>query len=207
MDTWQMIREERASLVDALAALSPQEWDKPSLCEGWSVREVAGHLLALCNMTPFGFFAEIAKAGFRFGRVTTRGIEQSLAGRTDAELVEALRAKIDARNAPPGPTASWLGEAVVHSEDITRAITGGYGKHATEHVMVAADFYRGSNALIGGKRRVDGVTLQATDADWRRGSGPEVSGPMVALLLAITGRAAALDDLTGDGVAVLRGRA
>ena len=207
MDTWQMIKEERAALVDTLAALSPEEWNKPSLCEGWSVREVTGHLLALANMTPFGFFAEIVKVGFKFGNVTTRGIEQSLAGRTDAELVEALRVKIDARNAPPGPSASWLGETIVHSEDMTRALTSGYGKHKTEHVMAAADFYRGSNALIGGKRRVDGVTLQATDADWRRGSGPEVSGSMIALLMAITGRTAALDDLTGDGVAVLRGRA
>jgi hypothetical protein len=57
------------------------------------------------------------------------------------------------------------------------------------------------------KRRVDGVTLRATDADWRHGSGPEVSGPAIAPVMAMAGRKAALDDLTGDGVAVLRERA
>ena len=51
-----------------------------------------------------------------------------------------------------------------------------------------------------------GVALRATDTDWQHGSGPEVTGPMIALLLAMTGRKAALDDLKGDGAAVLRER-
>ena len=69
-----------------------------------------------------------------------------------------------------------------------------------------AEFYAGSNVLIGGKRRVEGVTLQATDTDWSHGSGPLVSGPVMALVLATTGRTAALDQLTGPGVGVLRSR-
>jgi hypothetical protein len=72
--------------------------------------------------------------------------------------------------------------------------------------MRVADFYKGSNLIIGAKRRIDGVTLRATDADWSHGSGPEVSGPLLSLLMAMTGRKEALDDLSGDGVATLRGR-
>ena len=68
------------------------------------------------------------------------------------------------------------------------------------------EFYASSNVLIGGKRRVEGVTLQATDTDWSHGSGPVVAGPALALMLAATGRTAVLDELTGPGVAVLRGR-
>ena len=68
------------------------------------------------------------------------------------------------------------------------------------------DFYRGSNLLIGGKRRAAGLTLRATDTPWSAGSGPEVSGPGVSLALAITGRRAALTDLSGDGVGTLSDR-
>ncbi len=64
----------------------------------------------------------------------------------------------------------------------------------------------GSNLLLGGKKRSTGLTLRATDTDWSAGSGPVVSGPAVSLVLAITGRTVALDDLSGDGLAALRSR-
>jgi hypothetical protein len=73
-------------------------------------------------------------------------------------------------------------------------------------VIAVADFYKNSNLLIGAKNRIDGVTLRATDVEWRHGSGPEVNGPAIALVMAMTGRKAALDDLTGEGVALLRAR-
>jgi len=205
MDTWQMIEEERASLVDALAALPDADWDKPSLCPGWTVREVVGHLIATASMTPPKFFGKLVTSGFNFGKLTSKEIEHHTAGRTNAELVDTLRSKIKARTAPPGPTMSWLGETIVHGEDIFRAL-GGYRPHRAEHVVAVADFYRGSNMLIGAKKRIDGVTLRATDTEWQHGTGPEASGPVIALLLAMTGRKAALDDLSGDGVAVLRQR-
>ena len=205
MDTWQLIRSERASLVDALAALPEAAWDKPSLCTGWSVREVVAHLIATARMTPPTFFAKLAGSGFRFQTMTRRGIEQITNGATNADLVAALRARVDARTAPPGPAPSWLGETIVHGEDIFRALDG-YRDHPVGHVVAVADFYKNSNLLIGAKNRIAGVTLTATDVDWTHGTGPQVSGPAVALVMAMTGRKAALDDLTGDGVAVLRQR-
>jgi uncharacterized protein (TIGR03083 family) len=137
--------------------------------------------------------------------MTRRGIEQIATGATNADLVTALRARVDARAAPPGPAPSWLGETVVHGEDIFRAL-GSYRDHPVEHVVAVADFYKNSNLLIGAKNRIAGVTLKATDTDWTHGSGPEADGPILALVMAMTGRKAALDDLTGDGVALLRQR-
>jgi hypothetical protein len=73
--------------------------------------------------------------------------------------------------------------------------------------MQVADGYKGSNLVIGAKRRVAGLHLRATDADWQHGTGPEVAGPMLSLLLALAGRTAAVrGDLTGDGVAELASR-
>jgi len=73
-------------------------------------------------------------------------------------------------------------------------------------VVRVADFFKGSNLLIGAKRRIDGLALRATDADWSHGNGPEVSGPILSLVMVMTGRQAALGDLSGEGVATLRDR-
>jgi hypothetical protein len=73
-------------------------------------------------------------------------------------------------------------------------------------LTTVANFYKGSNLIIGAKRRITGLTLQATDTDWTHGSGPLVSGPMLSLVLAMTGRKPALVDLGGDGVTLLRSR-
>jgi uncharacterized protein (TIGR03083 family) len=205
MDTWQMIEEERASLVDALAQLPEAAWDKPSLCPDWTVREVVGHMISTANMTPPTFVARLAGSGFNFQKMTRREIARHTSGATNAGLVDALRSRIPAHTAPPGPAPSWLGETIVHGEDVFRALNG-YRQHPIEHVVAVANFYKNSNLLIGSKNRIAGVTLRATDTDWSHGSGPEVSGPAIALVLAITGRKAALDDLSGEGVRILRER-
>ena len=205
MNTWDAIRAERAALVDALAGLPDEAWDRPSLCAGWPVRDVVAHLIATAQMTPPRFFARMIASGFRFGHMTRGNIRRVTDGRSDADLVVAYRSLVNARAAPPGPTVSWLGETIVHGEDIFRAL-GSYRDHPAEHLTAVADFYAGSNLLIGAKNRVAGVRLRATDAGWAHGTGPEAAGPMVALVLAMTGRAVALDDLTGDGVALLRDR-
>lgn len=205
MDTWDMIRSERASLVDALAGLAPADWGKPSLAAGWTVRDVVAHMIATAQMTPPRFFAGLIGTGFRFNALSTKDIARVRAGRSDAQLVDTYRSLIDARNAPPGPAVSWLGETIVHGEDVFRAL-GGYREHPIAHVTAVGDFYSGSNLLIGAKRRIEGLTLRATDADWSHGAGPEVTGPAIALVMAMCGRKRALDDLSGPGVETLRGR-
>jgi len=106
---------------------------------------------------------------------------------------------------PPGPSDTWLGETIVHAEDIRRPL-GIEHRYPTEAVVRVADFFKGSNLLIGSKRRIAGLALRATDADWSHGSGPGVSGPILSLVMAMTGRKEPIDDLTGDGVATLRSR-
>jgi hypothetical protein len=73
--------------------------------------------------------------------------------------------------------------------------------------MAVADSWKNSNLLIGAKRRITGLRLQATDAQWAHGDGPEVSGPLISLILAMTGRKAVHADLSGEGVTELTSRA
>jgi uncharacterized protein (TIGR03083 family) len=201
---WPLIHAEREALAEDLSSLDDAQWQTPSLCEGWSVRDVLGHMTATARMTPARFFTGLASAGFRFNAMTARDISRETA-RTPSEQLAEFRVLIPATTAPPGPVEAMLGEAIVHSEDIRRplGITRDYPQEA---VIRVADFFKGSNLLIGSKRRIAGVELRASDAQWSTGSGPEVSGPALSLVLAMTGRAAALDDLSGDGLATLRSR-
>ncbi len=153
-------------------------------------------------MNPGRFFARFAKAGFRFGRFAEAQIERYREA-TPAETLAMFRRLQHSTSAPPGPKTSWLGEVIVHSEDIRRplGIDHEYPPRAVRQVI---DFYCGSNALIGTKTRIADLTLRATDQDWTHGSGPLVEGRLIDLLMAATGRAQACDRLGGDGVTTLR---
>ena len=203
-DIWPAVHRERRALAEDLADLSPELWQTPSLCAGWTVHQVLGHMVSTAKASPAAFVVGLAVAGFSFDRFTSRRIAAECTGGPPATL-EAFRAVETSTSAPPGPTTSWLGEALVHAEDIRRPL-GIRHSYPLDAVTAVTDFYAGSNMLIGGKRRVDGLTLQATDTDWSHGSGPLVSGPALALMLATTGRTAALDELSGPGVAILRSR-
>jgi uncharacterized protein (TIGR03083 family) len=201
---WPLIHAERAALVADLQQLAPADWERPSLCPGWTVRDVLGHVTSTARMTPPTFFAGLAKAGFRFHQMSAANIKQET-GMSPPEQLAGFAALTTATNHPPGPVEAMLGEIVVHSADIRRPL-GIAHDYPTEALTRAADFYQKSNLLIGAKNRVAGLALRATDADWSSGTGPEASGPMLSLVLAMTGRPVALDDLSGPGVDLLRTR-
>jgi uncharacterized protein (TIGR03083 family) len=201
---WPTIHAERRALADDMAGLSDEQWQTQSLCTEWTVHDVLAHQLSAAQMTPPKFFVKFAGAGFKFDKFAGKEVARQGAGGPAATLA-AFRAASDRTSAPPGPKTTWLGEAIVHGEDIRRplGITHTYPMDAITRTL---EFYAGSNAIIGGRTRVAGLTLTATDADFTIGSGPEVSGPALALLLAASGRKSALDELTGPGVDELRTR-
>lgn len=204
VDMWATIASERGALAEDLADLSDDEWATPSLCAGWTVQDVLAHMTSTAHISPPAFLLGLAASGFSFERFSRKGIER-WRGDRPAQTLRHFREAQYSRTHPPGPSTTWLGETIVHAEDVRRPL-GLVHTYPPETVRQVLDFYTGSNALIGTKRRIDGVTMTATDADWTHGSGPEVRGPMLSLLLAGTGRTVALDDLTGGGVAVLRSR-
>jgi uncharacterized protein (TIGR03083 family) len=201
---WPAIHHERATLASHLAELPATAWGTPSLCQGWSVHDVLGHIVSTAKMTPPRFFVKFAGSGFRFGAMATQQIARETAGGPEATLAE-LRAHADDSTAPPGPVDSWLGEIIVHGTDI-RWPLGIDHEFPVDALIRVAEFYRRSNALIGAKNRVAGVTLHATDTAWSAGTGPEVAGSLHALIMAMTGRQAALSQLSGAGLAVLAPR-
>jgi uncharacterized protein (TIGR03083 family) len=203
-DPWPVIAAERAALADDLDGLADEQWSTPSMCDGWSVHQVLGHMTATARMTPPKFFGKLISSGFAFEKLANRDIANETKDGPAATLA-SFRSLVSSRRHPPGPNDSWLGEAIVHGEDIRRPL-GIAHAYPTDAVRQVAEFYKGSNLIIGAKKRIAGLTLRATDTDWSHGSGPEAEGTVLALVLAMTGRKAALADLSGPGVETLRGR-
>jgi uncharacterized protein (TIGR03083 family) len=200
---WPTVHAERAALAEDLDTLTDAQRQTPSLCPGWSVHDVLGHMTATAKMTKARFIGKLALSRFRFHMMSERNIAAETIGGPNATLAEFRRVQTST-SAPPGPVDSWLGETIVHAEDIRRPLGISHIYPAAALVRVA-EFYQGSNLLIGTKNRIAGLTLRATDTEWSTGSGPEVSGPMLSLLLAMTGTAR-LADLTGEGAVTLRSR-
>jgi uncharacterized protein (TIGR03083 family) len=201
---WPSIHEERRALAKNLADLEPSHWSTPSLCPGWTVEDVLAHLTATAKKSSADFFLGLASTGFRFNAMTAKDVSREK-GSSGAATLENFNSVLGTTRHPPGPLMAMLGEQVVHGEDIRRPL-GILRKYSEDSLTQVADFFKGSNLLLGGKKRVTGLALRATDADWSSGDGPEVEGPMVSLVLMIAGRKAALDDLAGDGMAMLRTR-
>ena len=202
--TWELIHVERQQLLDDLQPVTDQQWHTVSLCPDWDVHQVLAHLVALTKQTPPKFVGRFVASGFRFDKMVAKDVAREGAG-TPAQTLAELAAHVGDTSAPPGPVDSWIGEVVVHGADIRRPLGIAYSPPVATTRQVA-DFYKNSNLLIGAKARIVGVRLVATDTDWTHGAGPDVSGPMLSLVQAMTGRAVALEDLAGSGVSTLRTR-
>jgi uncharacterized protein (TIGR03083 family) len=191
-------------MAETLSGLSAEAWATPSLCTGWSVQQTAGHILAAAEQTPPRFYQELVSARFKFDVFTDRAARR-LGALSPADLIARLRARTTTTNRPPAPVMAMLGEIVVHGADIRRPL--GIAHTVPEEALVAvADSYKKSNLLLGAKKRITGLRLRASDADWRHGDGPEVTGPLASLVLAMTGRTDALRDLDGEGLPTLSSR-
>jgi uncharacterized protein (TIGR03083 family) len=202
-EVWPIVHAERAALIDDLADLTDDQWSHPSLCDGWTVHDVAAHLIHNAKTTRLGIVRDMVRARFDFDRQNAQGVEREH-GAKPAETLVRLRQVATRTSTPPAPLDSRLVEEVTHGEDIRRPL-GIRRAYPSEAVVRSLRYQVRTPVSLGGaKQRVGTVRLQATDEDVSIGDGPEVSGPALSLLLAISGRRVALDDLYGPGVAALK---
>ena len=199
-DVWPLVHAERAALIADLGSLDDSAWDQPSLCAGWTVHDVVAHLVDVARSTRLGFAVDMVRAGFDFDRQNTRGIERARGG-SPGETLQRLREAATRTSTPIAPMDTRLVEEVVHGEDIRRplGITHAYAQEAA--VRSLRQQVRTSTTFGGAKELVAGVRLVVTDADFTLGDGPEVAGPALALLLSVSGRAIAVNELDGPGLA------
>ena len=202
-ETWRTVDAQRADLADLLDDLTPAEWAAPSLCTGWRVRDVAAHL-TLSHMPPATAVVEVLRARGNFDRMVHDSAVRRAALPCD-EFPRRLRAMVGSRRKVPFvPPVVPLLDVLVHGQDIARPI-GRPRPMPPRAAAAAADRVWSVAWPFHARRRLSGLRLTATDASWSAGTGPAVEGPLSALLLLMTGRQVALDELTGEGVGALAG--
>ena len=203
---WSAVSSMRRAVADLLDQLTPDEWEHPSLCAGWRVRDVAGHLSLVPTITTWELLAATPRSGFNLHRVNTR-IARRYGDLPTDRIVARLREHAeDTRTAKMLDTRDSLFDIVVHSQDIAVPLGRSF-EVPVEFVREGLDRVWEMGWPFRAKRRLAGLTLRATDADWTAGQGPQVSGPALALLLLLTGRDdTARPSLTGPGLVNLAGR-
>jgi uncharacterized protein (TIGR03083 family) len=205
---WQHIHEERRSLAATLAGLDDEQWEQPSLCEGWTVKEVAAHVIAhpqigwaqmpgmVARNLGHGYNAMIFREVKRLGERSTR--ESILA---DFQMYDSSTRKV-----PTTTPVEPLIDALVHHQDILRPL-GLRHEMAPEAAAVAADRSRTLAFLSGSRAVVKGTRMVATDIDWSRGRGPTLTGPVQELLMVCMGRGRVAEGLSGEGTELLPAQA
>jgi uncharacterized protein (TIGR03083 family) len=202
-DIWQLIDAQRLALADLLDDLADDEWRQPSLCAGWTVRDVAAHL-TLQQLRVRDLMGVVPRWRGTMDRTIASEARRRAALPT-AQVVAEIRGMVGSQRRNAGVTEKeTLTDILVHSQDIAIPL-GRPLPMAPGAAAIAA-----SRCLsmrwpppLKASRIARRFTLTATDTTWSAGDGPEVRGPMAALLLVITGRRAALAQLTGPGVAEL----
>ncbi|MEN0136828.1 MAG: maleylpyruvate isomerase family mycothiol-dependent enzyme [Rhodococcus sp. (in: high G+C Gram-positive bacteria)] len=196
-----LARAEREEFAELLAGLSPQQWESPSLCERWRVRDVAAHVISYDELDLRGLLLRFGKGWFLQDRVNAVGVAD-LADRTTDELVDSIRLHAEPSGLPAG-FGGMIGlvDGMIHQQDIRRPLAIPR-TIPQDRLRAALDFARFA-PLIRGAWRARGVRLVATDLDWSHGRGPQVRGSGEALLMAMAGRRDALADLTGPGQSTL----
>jgi uncharacterized protein (TIGR03083 family) len=197
-----MASAERADLGEFLATLSPQDWEAPSLCTKWSVKDVVAHVISYEDLGPMGLMKRFAKGWIV--RANEVGVDD-FASLSPQQLLDFLRNHLQ----PRGLTAGFGGmialvDGTIHHQDIRRSL-GRPRSVPADRLERVLGLVPG-NPRLGAGRRIRGLRLRATDVDWAHGRGPEVTGPGEALLMAMSGRPAALADLSGPGLGTLAER-
>lgn len=208
MDTdevWLAVDTERRRIADVLDDLSDAEWERPSLCDGWTVRDVAAHL-TLQEVGLVTAVGQMVRHPGGMNRMIRDGARRRAAAPT-GELVAAIRGMAGSRRHNVGVTCrETLIDALVHGQDIAVPLGRAHPIPPAAAAAAATRVWERKGWPFRARTRFDGLRIVATDTAWEVGSGREVSGSMQSILLLLTGRAAALPQLTGAGVAGLGAR-
>lgn len=204
VDVMRLAEDERRDLADFLETLDPDQWQASTLCTEWTVHQVVAHLISYDELTRLGLVARFAKGWLGPDDVNAVGVRE-YAARAPAELVALIRKYA----VPRGLTAGFGGaialtDGTIHHQDIRRPL--GAPRDIPSDRLVPALRMALRSPRLPARRNARGLRLVATDIDWSDGTGPKVTGPGEAILMAIAGRPAALPDLDGPGLDTLTRR-
>jgi uncharacterized protein (TIGR03083 family) len=198
--SWTIIDQHRTALAGLLEGLAPEDWLTPSLCEAWTVRDVAAHLSLAATAGAREVLGHLVRQRGGFDAMIREASIERARARSTTRIVADLRGIVGSRRLAPG--TFWrdpLLDILVHGQDIARPL-GLTVESSPDGARVAADWAWQRRFPFFPARRLRGLRLVADDVDWARGDGAELRGPVLSLLLVSTGRAAGLAELGGPGL-------
>ncbi|MEV0410346.1 maleylpyruvate isomerase family mycothiol-dependent enzyme [Streptomyces sp. NPDC050448] len=186
-DIRSAIAAERRELAAVLAELSAEEWDAPTLCGGWRVREVTAHMTMGFRYPLPKMAWELIRARGSLHRMTDRCARKDAASHSARDLAALLNDNADHPWKPPvGGIEAALGHDVVHGLDITVAL-GLSRRVPEERVRILLESINARTVKFFGAD-LAGIELRANDLDWSFGTGAPLSGSAQDLLLLAYGR-------------------
>ena len=201
---WALAHAERAALAEDLADLSAEQWRQDTLCGDWNVEQVVAHLTAAASLNQRQWLLSMLGARFRPGVHNQRRLAEHC-GSTPAETLARFRAVISSTTAPSGHTPAYLGEVVVHAQDIRQPL--GLGRTPSIDALTpVAEFFAQRDFAVASHTRARDLQLRADDGPFTTGTGPQVTGSTLALVMSLAGRVSYLAELDGPGVPSLRSR-
>lgn len=209
---WRLVDDERQDILAFFRSLTPEEWETPSLCSGWRIRDVAAHLLidepvktgAVQRILPM-----LVRSGFTVERANTWWVEQNRQ-RTSESItrcfLEDNQKRVGLLGHVLGPGVA-LRALVIHHQDMRRPLHRNRDIPperllATLNTLIT----RKGSVSVGSRHRGRGLRFRALDMEWSHGQGPDVCGPAEAIIMSLAGRSSALGDLRGAGTEILRSR-
>lgn len=201
---WALVHGERAAIANDLAGLSAEQWHQGTLCGRWDVEQVLAHLTAAASLNQSQWIRSIISSRFRPDVHNQRRLEEHR-GNTPAETLDRFRTVINSSIAPSSHTPAYLGEVVVHAQDIRHPL-GLTHTPSIDALTPVAEFYARRDFAVKSHTHAAGLQLKADDGPFVAGTGPLVTGPTLALVMAMAGRVLYLESLHGPGVSILRSR-
>jgi uncharacterized protein (TIGR03083 family) len=201
---WALVHAERAALAEDLAGLGAEQWRHDTLCGEWDVEQVVAHLIAAASLNQRQWLRSMIGARFRADVHNQRRLAEHR-GSTPAETLDRFRAVITSTTAPSSHTPAYLGEVVVHAQDIRQPL-GLVRTPSVDATTPVADFFAQRDFAVASRTHVAGLRLRADDGPFATGTGPLVSGSTLALVMSMAGRVPYLAELDGPGVPTLRSR-
>ena len=201
---WALAHAERAALAEDLCGLSDAQWRHRTLCGKWDVEEVVAHLTAAASLGQWKWLRSMAGARFRPAVHNQRRLAEHR-GSAPAETLDRFRAIVESTTAPSAHIPAYLGEVVVHAQDIRHPL-GLARTPSLDALTPVAEFFAHRNFTVPSRSHVADLELRADDGPFGAGRGPLVTGSTVALVMAMAGRQPYLDELSGAGVQLLRAR-
>ncbi|MFL6078330.1 MAG: maleylpyruvate isomerase family mycothiol-dependent enzyme [Ornithinibacter sp.] len=203
-DLMALAEEERGDLLSLLGGLTDEQWNAPSLCTRWRVRDVASHVVSYDELSVPATVGTFIRGGLRIDAVNAAALR-----RYEHLEPSGILALLSRNLRPSGLPRGFGGgialtDGTIHHQDIRRALN--LPRTIPAHRLAPVlDFALRAPTLPAAKN-AKALSLTATDVAWRSGDGPEVTGPAEALLMAVAGRPHALGDLSGPGLTTLQQR-